>query len=116
MPDIDPDDERRTRSGLEDKRAQLEADMARLTAPPEDTSGISFGKRVGEGTSYAVDRLVQVKVHDQMQALLTDVERALVKLDEGSYGICDNCGAAIPPERLEGLPWAVLCVRCAAQR
>lgn len=116
MPDIDPGGERRTRSALEDKRAQLEADMARMTAPPEDTSAISFGKRVGEGTSFAVDRLVQVKVHDQMQALLTDVERVLAKLDEGSYGMCDNCGAAIPPERLEGLPWAVLCVRCAAQR
>jgi RNA polymerase-binding transcription factor len=101
---------------LEDKRAKLEADLARTSAPPEEASGISFGKRVGEGTSMAVDRLEQVAAYDQMQAQLADVRRALAKLAENTYGSCDRCGAAIPAERLEILPWAVLCVRCAGQR
>lgn len=64
----------------------------------------------------AVDRLVQVEAYDQLQALLVDVTRALEKLDDGSYGGCDRCGTVIPPERLEILPWASLCVRCAEQR
>jgi DnaK suppressor protein len=104
------------RAALESKRARLLADMDRMTAPPADASNISFGKRVGEGTSYAVERLVQVELHDQMQVVLTDVTRALVKLDEGTYGTCDACGGDIAPARVEGLPWATLCVSCAAQR
>jgi DnaK suppressor protein len=101
---------------LEDKRAKLEGELTRMSAPPREPSGISFGKRVGDGTSMAVDRLVEVAAHDKLRATLADVERALVKLDDGSYGECDRCGAGIAPERLETLPWAVLCVRCARRR
>jgi len=98
---------------LGDKRDQLERELQQMTAPPREQSGISFGKRVGDGTSIAVDRLDQIAIHDQLQTLLADVRRALAKLAEDSYGSCDNCGDAIPPARLEALPWAVLCVRCA---
>jgi DnaK suppressor protein len=103
-------------AALEDKRARLETELARMSAPPAESSGISFGKRVGEGTNMAVDRLVQVAAHDELQAVLADVRRALAKVAEGSYGSCDRCGSAIPPERLEILPWAVLCVLCAGRR
>ncbi len=64
----------------------------------------------------AIERIEQVALHDDMQLLLKDVERALAKLDEGTYGRCDVCGAEIPAERLEILPWAVLCVKDAAKR
>jgi RNA polymerase-binding transcription factor DksA len=45
-----------------------------------------------------------------------DVVRALEKLDDGTYGLCDRCGALIPDERLDARPWSVLCVRCASLR
>lgn len=98
---------------LEDKRSKLIAEMERISAPPTETTGISFGKRVGEGTSLAVDRLTDVATHDRAGAVLADVERALAKLDQGSYGTCDVCGTVIASERLEALSWAVVCVRCA---
>jgi DnaK suppressor protein len=101
---------------LEDKRAELEAELAQMSATPGESGGISFGKRVGEGTSIAVERLVQVAAHEQLQVVLADVHRALAKLDEGSYGRCDRCNASIPSDRLEILPWASLCVRCASER
>lgn len=101
---------------LEDKRVKLEADLARMEAPPQEGTAIAYGKRVGEGTSMAVDRLVEVAAHDKMRAVLADVNRARAKLSEGTYGSCDLCGSPIPPERLEVLPWAVLCVRCANRR
>jgi DnaK suppressor protein len=104
------------RATLEDKRERLTAELARMSGPPEATGGISFGKRVGEGTSMAIERIEQVALHDDMQVLLKDVERALAKLDEGTYGRCDVCGAEIPAERLEILPWAVLCVKDAANK
>ena len=101
---------------LEAKKAELEDQLARITAPPEEQSGISFGKRVGEGTSIAVERIVQVDAHNKLQGTLADVNRALAKLEEESHGSCDKCGIDIAQERLEILPWAVLCVTCAAAR
>lgn len=98
------------------KRAEVEVELADLVRPPSDQGSISFGKRVGEGTAMAVDRLSQVVVHDQLQHTRDDVDRALAKLDEGSYGACDTCGRPIPEGRLEALPWAVLCVEHAATR
>ena len=103
-------------SRLATKRGELEAELAGLSAPVDDQGGISFGKRVGDGTSMAVERLSQVAVHERMQETLADVVRAQEKLAEGSYGICDVCGKPIPPERIEALPWATLCVADAAAR
>jgi RNA polymerase-binding transcription factor DksA len=99
------------RALLLDKRADLLARMAGISAPPTDSGGISFGKRVGDGTSIAVERLTQVAAHEQMLTQLADVDRSLVKLDEGTYGCCDICGDAIPAGRLEVHPWATRCVK-----
>jgi DnaK suppressor protein len=109
-----PWDVEATRRVLADKREELVARMATATAPPTDSGGISFGKRVGDGTSIAVERLTQVAAHDQMIIALADVERALVKIDEGTYDVCDVCGGPIPEGRLDVHPWAVRCVRCAS--
>ena len=95
---------------LRTKREDLLAQMGLLEQKPTESADIGFGKRVGEGTSMAVDRLSQVGVHDRFQTTLADVERALAKLDEGTYGRCDVCGKPIGDERLEALPWAVRCV------
>lgn len=96
------------------KERELRVRESELTAAPDSTGGISFGKRVGDGTSIAVERLTQVAAHEQMLVQLGEIERALVKLDEGTYGVCDSCGAVIPQGRLDIHPWAVLCVPCAS--
>ena len=98
------------RALLLDKRTDLLERMAGISAPPKDSGGISFGKRVGDGTSIAVERLTQVAAHEQMLTQLADVNRSLVKLDEGTYGRCDICGEPIPEGRLEIHPWATRCV------
>jgi DnaK suppressor protein len=104
------------RTTLTVKLAEIDEQMATMELKPVDQGSISFGKRIGEGTSMAVDRLAQVAVHDQLQLTRGDVVRALEKLDEGTYGACDVCGRPIPQGRLEALPWAVLCVEDAARR
>ena len=101
---------------LATKRAELEAELARMTTPVDDQGGISFGKRVGDGTSMAVERLSQVAAHEQLQETLAEVVRAQEKLDEGSYGVCDVCGRPVPDGRLEVLPWATRCVQDAGRR
>lgn len=99
-----------TAAVLADKQAQLSEQLAALSARPTDAGSISFGKRVGEGTSEAVDRLAAVPAHDKLTAMLREVERAQAKLDDGTYGRCDVCQAEIPAGRLEARPWATRCL------
>lgn len=99
---------------LESYRAELETELAQLRAAAGEQGDISFGKRVGEGTSIAVERLTQVAAHDRLRAKLADVTRAQEKVTEGTYGLCDHCGLEIAPERLEVRPWATRCTACAA--
>jgi RNA polymerase-binding transcription factor len=102
---------------LEDRRRELEGELEVLTHVPRDpTATVSFGKRVGEGTTEAVERIHTTSAARALAAMLDDVRRALAKLAEGSYGTCDACGRAIPPERLDAIPWAVLCIACASAR
>jgi DnaK suppressor protein len=105
----------RVRSALERVRSELEDELRSLTAAPRDPMGaVSFGKRVGEGTSQAVERITQVDAAKKLDAKLRDVGRALDKLDEDTYGGCDVCGVPIGRERLETIPWAVRCIDHAA--
>jgi DnaK suppressor protein len=104
------------KTALEARRRQLAYELADLTKPPEAGSNLSFGKRIGEGTSEAVDRISSTAAARSIAASLTEVDRALAKVDEGTYGRCDDCGQAIAPERLEAIPSATLCVRCSHRR
>lgn len=102
-------------SELRVRHEELVAELTALTTVVRDPSAtIGFGKRVGEGTSEAIGRIERVAQADALTAKLADVDRALEKIDEGTYGYCDRCGAAIPDERLGARPWAVLCLRCSA--
>ena len=104
-------------TALRARLVSLDDELAVLTSVPLDPmSAVSFGKRVGDGTTEAVDRLTKVGTAEQLSAMRTDVVRALAKIDDGTYGLCDRCGALIPEERLEARPWSVLCVRCASRR
>jgi DnaK suppressor protein len=100
---------------LEVRRDELRAALADITHVPVDpVTPVSFGKRVGDGTTEAVDRLTKVGTARELEASLADVERALEKIDDGTYGLCDTCGEPIGDARLEVRPWSVLCVRCAS--
>ena len=104
-------------AALQRRRRELLDELGVLTTVTRDPSAtIGFGKRVGEGTNQAIERIERVGQADALAATLADVERALEKLDEGTYGLCDRCGVAIPVERLEARPWTSLCVGCAAER
>jgi DnaK suppressor protein len=92
------------------REEELEAQLAELTKPPGELGTISFGKRVGEGTSMAVDRLAAVSTQEHLLAMLDEVRRARRRVAEGTYGICEVCGEPIPEGRLEARPWATRCV------
>lgn len=97
---------------LRERLDEVRARLAALKKPPERGSGIGFGKRIGDGTTEAIGRFNDVGVADSLEAIESRLERALEKLDEGTYGICDHCRRCIQPGRLEALPAARLCVSC----
>jgi len=103
-----PDD---TRAVLLHVGDGIRAELATLTRRPDPSAGIGFGKRVGDSTSIAVERITDVAKQEAMLAKLQETERALVKLDEGTYGCCDGCGEQIGAERLELRPYATRCVQ-----
>ena len=116
MPADQPEDERDLRAVeqlLRARRAELQERLARLAAPPERGTGISFGKRIGDGTTEAVSRLTDVGVGGRLELSEERVARALEKLAEGSYGLCDACGDPIAAARMEAAPESVLCIACA---
>jgi len=100
---------------LRERAAALDLRLTGMAAPPERGSGISFGKRVGDGTTEAVRRLTEVGVGGALETKQLRVLRALEKLEAGTYGICDACGQPIAPARLRFAPESVLCIACARQ-
>ena len=102
------------RAELEEIRDRHRDRVAALAKRPELGTAQGFGKRIGDGTTEAVSRLTDIGVGDSLERALARTERALSKLDEGSYGVCDVCGEQISPGRMRALPDGVLCVSCAA--
>jgi DnaK suppressor protein len=87
--------------------------VAALAKRPELGAAQGFGKRIGDGTVEAISRLTEIGVGSSLEQGLARTERALAKLDEGTYGTCDVCGEPIAAARLEALPDSIMCMTCA---
>ena len=93
--------------------AELDADLAKSL---EETSGESpHDQHMAETAAATLDREIDLTLQGNARATLTKIERALHKLDEGTYGQCDKCGKPIGEGRLEIAPYATLCVECKRQ-
>jgi len=94
-------------------RADLQARAETIRSGADIPSGgISFGKRVGEGTNIAIERFADVAIHDQILGQIDAIDAALTRMSEGTYGRCTVCARTIPGERLDAIPWAATCVAC----
>jgi len=104
------------RRDLEARRDRARERVATLAKRPELGAAQGFGKRIGDGTTEAISRLTDIGVGSSLEAGLVRTERALDKLDEGTYGTCDACGERITPARLGALPDSVHCLACAGSQ
>ena len=102
------------RRSLEAQRDASRARIAALAKRPELGTAQGFGKRIGDGTVEAISRLTEIGVGTSLEVGLERTERALAKLDEDTYGLCDACGKPIAAKRLQAMPDVVLCIECAA--
>ncbi len=98
----------KVRARLEAKRAELQHEIAGITFE-EASSGQSGQGVEDEGeTAQAFQELqLDESLLQNQRHLLADVEEALKRLQDGTYGLCLTCGQPIPERRLEAIPWAV---------
>ena len=115
MAEATPDEETsaRLRDELRRHRDFLRAEIGAQGADPDsdDAAFVDDSGFADRGHS-SEERSRVIAVVRALRSNLRDVERALSKIDAGTYGICERCGQPISIERLEALPWAVLCIDC----
>ncbi len=110
---------------LAEQRAELQAERATYVQQAEsllkeaeqiaedmEPGDIQFDEESGEGDTLSVERERDLALSAQARAAVDEIDRALAKMDAGSYGICERCGNPIPKARLKALPYAALCVAC----
>jgi RNA polymerase-binding protein DksA len=104
----------RFQASLYSLREDLRKQLADLGANPDEDSleGLEFDFGFADSAQSTAERGKVLALIDRLRTQLRDVERALKKIDQGTYGQCDNCGKEIPRERLEALPYTTLCVDC----
>ena len=99
------------RAELNGKEADLRRSIERLTAPAVDGATIGFGKRIGEGTTQAIQQMADASSAQALNSTLQVVLLAKAKLaDGGTYGQCGVCGEPIDEDRLEFRPWSTCCI------
>src|SRR5436190_19626917 len=95
------------RSDLSDERARLELQISAL----EPGGGSSFDDNFADSGQVAAEQGETKVLASQLQSELDEVERALAKLDDGTYGKCETCGDPIAEARLEAMPAARFCIK-----
>ncbi len=101
----------RERATYLEQAASLKAEAEALVEEMEP-GDIQFDDESGEGGTVTVDRERDLALSAQALAAVEEIDHTLLKLDNGTYGICENCGRLIVKARLEALPYARLCIDC----
>src|ERR671912_2900923 len=97
------------RSDLSAERDRLDAQISSLE-PGHGSASPDFDNNFADSGQVAAEQGENKVLASQLRAELDEVERALAKLDDGTYGACETCGQAIAPDRLAAKPAARFCI------
>ena len=108
-------------AALADQRALLEEERATLCQRLSElgfggSGSLAFDQNFADSSQVTAERGEAEALAHTLQETLNDVERALGKIDEGTFGTCEGCGNPIAEPRLEAMPAAKLCIDCASKR
>lgn len=101
------------RRSLEEHLENLRKEIVELGGNPDsDDAEIDVERGFADSAHSTAERARTLSVMKALRSNLREVNRALTKMDLGTYGVCESCGKPISLERLEALPWAILCIDC----
>jgi RNA polymerase-binding protein DksA len=115
-------DTNRFREALLEERGRVAAAIENLheenpgSLTDESGEEAVFDNHLGDTATVTYDRELDYTLEENAEHLLADIDAALQRIEEGTYGICTNCGKQISEERLEARPWATLCIDCQRER
>ena len=119
VPAIDTD---RFRLLLEEERGRVRAAIDNLHAEhpgsmSEDSGEDAvFDNHLADTATETYDRELDYTLEENSEHVLSEIDAALRRIADGSYGRCTNCSRQIPEERLEARPYATLCIDCQRHR
>ncbi len=96
---------------LQAKELELQEQLSAMDSKARG-DGIGYGNHMADIGSEVFEQARDVSLRRGLERSLEDVQQALKKFPDGTYGLCESCGAAIDISRLEALPSARYCVRC----
>lgn len=106
------------RQALEARKSELEGDvqymageMRALGVDQDDENG-ALGNHIAEDGSSVAEAERIVTVSEDLQGILAQVNAALERMDEGTYGECQRCGKPIAAARLNAFPYVAYCIEC----
>jgi DnaK suppressor protein len=103
------------RENLLTLRARLLGDVNNMTnAALGDAAPVRMPSEMADVGTDAFEQELTLGLLGNEEEVLQQIDAALVRIEEGSYGKCEECGRAIAKARLDAIPYAALCVRCAS--
>ena len=100
-------------------RARLQGDMTQMAdnaLNKDHNKTTSMPNHMAELGSGNADQELTLSLLGSEEDALDQIEAAIKRIEDGSYGQCDTCGVKIPKSRLEAIPYAAQCVQCASQK
>ena len=113
-----------TKKELDDLRERLQAERVELeeqlttietesfaTSQSEMSGEVSFDEENADAGTFTFERERDLSIENNVRDLLAKIDRALTRMDEGTYGVCSRCGKPIEKARLKALPYVDLCLK-----
>jgi RNA polymerase-binding protein DksA len=105
------------RARLEEERVELDTQLTTIVedtfaTTQSDMSGdVGLDDESADAGTATFEREKDLSIENNVRDLLQKIERALRRMDEGTYGVCDICGKPIEKARIKALPYVDLCIK-----
>jgi len=109
---IELDTRRRELLDLRERMLGAARDIVEGDTDDGELSSAAGDQHLADHASEMLDREVDETLEDNAEDIVREIDAALERIDAGTYGVCMNCGTQITEERLDAVPYAVLCVPC----
>jgi DnaK suppressor protein len=105
------------RRALLDERQRVEHALGALRdehpgSLDDEVEEVAADNHPADTASATLGREIDYTLGDNAEQVISEIDAALQRIEDGTYGTCTNCGQKIPRERLDANPWADLCIDC----